>query len=275
MDKIIGQEKTKKSISKIFTIFKNSEAVIRPHFILTGPSGSGKSHIIKIMCDEFKLHFIEVNAAQLTKEGTSGNSLSKVLTPLMRIGKRPTIVFVDEFDKLFLSGNSNESDAHESTIGVQNEFLKILESNTTSVFGDYGKYISVSCNNVLFIFAGAFNNEEDINLDRLRELGLKTEFLGRVNIIYNVEKLSLDDLYAIVDSSELLEQYCQLFENVDKNEVAEKIKLYLKNTIENNSIGARLISALIHQYFINGKLDDTIVSKSSFSKPINNTLTLE
>ena len=28
-----------------------------------------------------------------------------------------------EFDKLFISGNSNDSQAHETTTGVQNELL--------------------------------------------------------------------------------------------------------------------------------------------------------
>ena len=32
---------------------------------------------------------------------------------------------------------------------------------------------------------GAFNGEEDIDIDRLREIGLKTEFLGRVGIVFN------------------------------------------------------------------------------------------
>ena len=73
-------------------------------------------------------------------------------------------MFVDEFDKLFISGNSNSSLANEVTVGVQNEFLKVLESPTTSVYGDYGKYYEVDISRVLFVFAGAFNNEEKITV---------------------------------------------------------------------------------------------------------------
>jgi len=176
---IVGQDKVKKEVQRILDIFKNSESEIRPHFILTGSSGSGKSATIKTLAEQNKLGFIEINAAQLTKEGTSGNSLSKALTPLVAMGGRQTVVFVDEFDKLFISGNSNSDLAHESTNGVQNEFLKVLESDTATVFGDYGKYITAPTKDVLFIFAGAFNGEEEIDIDRLRELGIKTEFLGR------------------------------------------------------------------------------------------------
>lgn len=37
------------NIRRILDIFVASEASIRPHFILTGPSGSGKSHTIQAL----------------------------------------------------------------------------------------------------------------------------------------------------------------------------------------------------------------------------------
>lgn len=195
MSKIIGQDKLIKEVNRIFQVFINSNCEIRPHFILTGESGSGKSFTIKQLCGMNELNFLEVNAAQITKEGISGNSLSKILSPLANYSHTPIVVFVDEFDKLFINGNTNSQLANESTASVQNEFLKLLESDTTSVFGDYGKYISVPIDNVLFVFAGAFNNEPHITLDRLRDFGVKTEFLGRVGLIYNTKPLTLEDLY--------------------------------------------------------------------------------
>lgn len=204
MSKIIGQDKLIKEVNRIFQVFVNSNCKIRPHFILTGESGSGKSFTIKQLCDMNELNFLEVNAAQITKEGISGNSLSKILSPLVNYSHTPIVVFVDEFDKLFINGNTNSQLANESTASVQNEFLKLLESDTTSVFGDYGKYISVPIDNVLFVFAGAFNNEPHITLDRLRDFGVKTEFLGRVGLIYNTKPLTLEDLYSILECSDLL-----------------------------------------------------------------------
>ena len=267
--KIVGQDNLIKEVNKILEIFKASECMVRPHFILTGPSGSGKSFTIKNMTTEHDLGFLEVNAAQLTKEGTSGNSLSKALGPLLQMGAKPCVVFVDEFDKLFISGNSNDSHAHESTTGVQNEFLKVLESDTASVFGDYGKYINVPAKNVLFIFAGAFNGEEDITLDRLREIGLKTEFLGRVGLVYNTKALTIDDMFAIIDKSELLDSYLKLFEDVDRETVVYKLKAHIKKHNEMNTLGARLINTLIHQYFIKGgKLGEKEVKEISFQKKL-------
>lgn len=268
-NKVIGQENLLNEVSKVLEIFKASECKIRPHFILTGSSGSGKSFTIKNLAIKHELGFLEINAAQLTKEGTSGNSLSKALSPLMQFTNRPTIVFVDEFDKLFISGNSNDSSAHESTTGVQNEFLKVLESDTASVFGDYGKYVNVSCGNVLFIFAGAFNGEQDIDLDRLRELGLKTEFLGRVGLVYNTSPLTLQDLFSILENSELLSNYLKLFEDADREAVIYKIKAYLQKSYEMNTLGARLVNTLINQYFIKGgNLDEKQVKEISFQKKL-------
>lgn len=265
---IIGQEILVDEVSKIFDIFKTSECAIRPHFILTGSSGSGKTHTIKTLSAKHDLSFIEINAAQLTKEGTSGNSLSKALSPLLQIGNKPCICFVDEFDKLFISGNSNDSCAHETTTGVQNEFLKVLEADTASVFGDYGKYITVPASNVLFIFAGAFNGEDNINLDRLREIGIKTEFLGRVGLVYNTKPLSLESLYQIIDNSSLLKMYCRLFKNAPKDKIIKELKEYVQKTYELNTLGARLINTLIHQYFIKGKLEDEVVEEISFQKQL-------
>lgn len=77
----------------------------------------------------------------------------------------------------------------------RNEFLKVLESDTTSVFGDYGKYINASTKKVLFVFAGAFNNEPNITLDRLFDFwSLKQNSWGELDFVYNTKPLTLEDL---------------------------------------------------------------------------------
>ena len=255
--------------SKIIDIFKASEGELRPHFIVTGPSGSGKSATIQYLATQADLEFVEINAAQLTKEGTAGNSLSKALSPLLQKSGQLTICFVDEFDKLFISGNSNCSLAHESTNGVQNEFLKVLESDETSVFGDYGKYINTSVKNVLFVFAGAFNGEENITVDRLRDFGIKTEFLGRVGLVYNLPKISLDSMLNILNNSDHLAKYLLLFPTADKQTVIDTISKHIKLNYEKNTLGIRYINSLITQYFIKGgSLSNEDVTTISFQKTL-------
>ena len=257
-----------KAIKRILDIFTTSDGEVRPHFIISGPSGSGKSHTIQTLANLMEIPMIEVTAAGLTKEGTAGNSLSKALTPLLQYGNSPVICFVDEFDKLFVAGNSNSDLAHEVTHGVQNEFLKALEGST-SVFGDYGKYINVKTDNVLFIFAGAFNGEENMTLDRLRELGLKTEFLGRVGLVYGLEKVSLQDMYKILENSKLLEKYCMLCPTYNRDVVVTEIMKVIKDNYEKNTIGVRMINTLLHQYFIEGGIKPKEVKKSTFQKTLD------
>lgn len=241
-----------KELQRVIEIFINSECELRPHFILTGASGSGKSHIIAKLAEELDVGFLDINAAQLTKEGTAGNSLSKALSPLSNFAGKPTICFVDEFDKLFISGNTNSDLAHETTNGVQNEFLKVLEADTASVYGDYGKYVNISTKNVLFIFAGAFNGEENITLDRLREMGIKTEFLGRVGLVFNTQRISLESMLTILKNSMVLTKYLALFEDVKRDDVINTLVPVITSEYEKNTLGVRMINTLIHQYFIKG-----------------------
>lgn len=270
MKEIIGQTEARKEIGKVFDVFVASQGYIRPHFILTGQSGCGKSYIIKSLTKSKGLNFLEINAAQITKEGTSGNSLSKALAPLANAKNCLTVVFCDEFDKLFISDNSNSSVANATTIGVQNEFLKILESDTTSVFGDYGKYNVIDISKTLFVFAGAFNNEEHIDLDKLRSFGIKTEFLGRVGLVYNLNRLTLEDLYLILENSELLDAYLQIFSDVDRMTAIATIKKYIAEHYEHNDLGARMVHTLIHQYFIKGgKLGEKDVKEVTFQKKLS------
>lgn len=255
------------SMRQIFTIFQASRGAIRPHFVLTGPSGSGKSHNVEFLAEELDIEVIQINAAGLTKEGTSGNSLSKALTPLLNKGSSPVICFVDEFDKLFISGNNNSDLAHETTNGVQNEFLKVLEG-FASVFGDYGKYVNIKTDNVLFVFAGAFNGEENVDIDRLRDFGLKTEFLGRVGLAYGMSKITLEDMAKILDKSKLLKDYLKLFADTKKPAVVSAVMDVVRQNFEKNTLGVRILTTLIHQYFIEGGLKKKSTERTTFQRTL-------
>lgn len=268
MTQIPEQLKVVNNLRRIIEIYKASEGIIRPHFTITGASGSGKSHCIQSLALESEINFFEINAAQLTKEGTSGNSLSKALGV---IAQRPGlgICFVDEFDKLFISGNQNSDLAHETTNGVQNEFLKVLESSTTAVFGDYGKYVNIKIDHILFVFAGAFNGQENITIDDLRSFGIKTEFLGRVGLIYNLEKLSINSLHTALLNSPLLAHYLRLFPEISKEKAVFDIMEAVSQVYEQNTLGIRLLNNLLHQYFIQGGLEKKVIEQTSFQKTLS------
>lgn len=257
--KIYGQEHLIKQLDIAYKAFKHSDGLLKPHHILTGPSGNGKTAVVNYFCTKYKLNFLEINGAGLTKEGMSGNSVSKALSGMNTNQHVPTVVFVDEWDKMYITSDGTCDNIHEATRGVQNEFLKILEGGKAQVFGDYGKYASVDMNKVMFVFAGAFNNEENINLKRLSELGVKREFLGRVPHVYEIKKLSLENLLLIAEEHPLLDQWLSFAadpESDDKElmkwECLKSLKDYISKNYDDNVIGARWIPALIQKYFLNG-----------------------
>lgn len=120
--------------------------------------------------------------------------------------------------------------------------------------------------NVLFVFAGAFNGEENLTLDRLRELGLKTEFLGRVGLVYGLPKVSLEDMERILQTSTLLDNYLKLCPSHNRDVVTTAIMDVVRSNYEKNTIGVRMINTLLHQYFIEGGLKPKEVKKTTFQK---------
>lgn len=230
-------------------VFHASEGDIRPHFHLTGDSGSGKSFLAKMICNELKIPLIEVNAAGLTTEGLSGNSLSKALRKLREHWNGPNVILVDEFDKLF-QRNGETTEGFRSA--VQDEFLMALESKHTSVFTDYGKYEPVVIENSLFIFAGAYSNQKIETMQELKDAGLRREFVGRVPLVLMTEQTTLAELEAAIPSIDLFIKYRKLFNKTRQGvDVANIVKM-LKEQNEEMNIGIRLLNSVIHQYFMRG-----------------------
>jgi hypothetical protein len=67
-----------------------------------------------------------------------------------------------------------------------------------------------------------------------------------------LEKLTVSSLIAILVASPLLDMYLNLFSDVKKEKVVKKISKFIEEYYENNTLGARLVNTLIHQYFIKG-----------------------
>lgn len=245
------QERIVQQLTHVMDVFYRSEAAIRPHFHLTGPSGSGKSFLIGMLAKEAGINMIEVNAAQLTAEGLSGNSLSKALRKLREHWNEPNIVFVDEFDKLF-QRNGETTEGFRSI--VQDEFLTALESKYTSIFTDYGKYEPIRIDNSLFIFAGAYSNQKIDNLQALRDTGMRTEFVGRVPLVFYTEAVPLSELARHITNVGLYQEYKKLYPATIDKTASRGIVNMLEVQSKDTPIGIRLLNSVIHQYFMKGIL---------------------
>lgn len=234
-------------IEHYLTILKYSDGAIRPNFFLIGGTGSGKTHTIRACVQKLGLEYIEVNAAAITREGHSGNSISKALGPLKFCQHKPTVVFVDEFDKTILGSSGY---AHDSTADLQYEFLKLLEDGHVSIFADYGKYVETSVSKCLFIFGGTFNGAEISSLDGLTQFGIRTEFLGRVGQLVTTSPVSLESLLDMVEEHKLTNSYLELF-NIEKQVAVAGIQEILINAFDDSDIGVRLLDSSIHNFFLN------------------------
>lgn len=240
-------------IEHLFRVMKQSESgnecTIRPHFFVTGPTGSGKTHIIQTAAGRHKMPTFTINAAQLTAEGLSGNSLSKAMRPLRMHWDKPNIIFVDEFDKLFQRNGEQQGD-HQTA--VQDEFLGVLEATHASVFTDYGKYDQFSVAKTLFVFAGAFNGQKIDNHKALKEAGMRAEFIGRVPLIFMTDEISLDSILESVEHMKVFQEYVRLSPRHQKNKpkALKEVRLAIREHFEDNEIGLRIIPYIIHQYFM-------------------------
>lgn len=233
----------------ILNVHLESEGEIRPHFHLTGPSGSGKSYLLSQICEELQMKMIEVNAAGLTAEGLSGNSLSKALRKLREHWNEPNVIFVDEFDKLF-QRNGETTEGFRSM--VQDEFLTALESKYTSVFTDYGKYEPIQINKALFVFAGAYSNQKITTIGELQSAGLRTEFVGRVPLVLATEEVPLDELRKHVDKTKLFTQYAKHY-GLNRDAQRKAVQWIIARMDEQRremTIGIRLLNSTIHQFFM-------------------------
>ena len=247
---ITSQKNAIQVINRILSNYLKSQGNIRPHFLLSGKSGVGKSFILEELAKKHAIAFVNINAAQLTREGISGNSLSKSLEGLKRLQNKPAIVLLDEFDKLFNGVNGGTGDERS---GVQSEILHIISSGIAQLIGDYGHYMEVSTRNILFVFAGAFLGEEQLSPEKLLKMGMFPELLGRVNIHVPIPDIDCADLIKAMKADPLLAQYFfvnNITEPEQKNQIQDAIAVELEKQYKTNVIGYRLITRLIHQYFL-------------------------
>lgn len=258
------QQDAAQRINHYCTILKYSDGAIRPNFFLIGETGSGKTHTVRSVVDELNLDYIEVNAASITREGHSGNSLTKALGQLKFTQHNPTVVFVDEFDKTILGSSGY---AHDSTADLQYEFLKLLEDGTVDLFADYGKYVKASVSKCLFIFAGTFNGADVQELDDLAQFGIRSEFLGRVGQMVVTERATLDSLLDMVPNHKLLTGYLALFPKVPKDKAVEGIQDIIEARFDDARIGVRMVDSAVHDFFLALPYAPTQPQEPSRKKP--------
>jgi len=169
----------------------------KQNVLLLGPTGVGKTHLIRSAADLIGVPFVKADATKFSETGYVGGDVDDLVRDLIRRTggdiKRAShgIIYLDEVDKL--AGSSDGGGRDVSGRGVQTNLLKLMEDGDVPVLSPNdvtgqlqsamsaargnasGQPDTISTRHILFIASGAFVGIDQIIRDRLTspQLGLE------------------------------------------------------------------------------------------------------
>lgn len=280
MDKnMVGQDVLKKKLCIMLYQWKYHD--VRSTLLMVGASGSGKNHMIETIRSFPDLGFpvVSYDCSALTPNGFTGADVRDIFKKVRqaclrtamadqsdRAGKiEKCIVFLDEVDKII---NFNHDSRGESVNAmVQQQLLSSL-AGTENIEG-------VDTSKILFILGGAFPRIDDLKKDKgknpigfnsaseicvdlkdsLRDqiiaIGGEVEFVGRIEDIVQMSRLTKDDLRSILmdENIGVFTEKKKLYQESGLDlEIEEDTIEAIVDLIEKEDAGARSAKNILNQF---------------------------
>jgi ATP-dependent Clp protease ATP-binding subunit ClpX len=167
--------------------------MIKNNIIMIGPTGVGKTYLIKLIATKLGVPFVKGDATKFSETGYVGGDVEDLVRDLVYEAgddielAQYGIIYIDEIDKIASSNQLIGPDV--SRTGVQRALLKPMEETDVDLkvshdpisqiqaienYRKTGKKEkrTVNTRNILFIVSGAFNHLEKIIQKRMQEKGI-------------------------------------------------------------------------------------------------------
>ncbi len=208
---------------KLETSTEDFEALvgnIKSNILMIGPTGVGKTYLIKLIAKKIGVPFVKGDATKFSETGYVGGDVDDLVRNLVHEANGDTklaeygIIYLDEIDKIASSGSGVGPDVSRS--GVQRNLLKLMEEGEVDMKVPHdlaaqmeaameaqrtGKVSrkKINTRNILFVTSGAFSNLSDIIRKRLNQ-----QPMGFTNRDSDVLKVSDEDILKRVRSEDLI-----------------------------------------------------------------------
>jgi endopeptidase Clp ATP-binding regulatory subunit ClpX len=169
---------------------KEFQNYTKQNIILIGPTGVGKTFLIRKAADLIGVPFVKADATKFSETGYVGGDVEDMVRDLLRLADGDVtraqygIIYIDEIDKIAAANILTGRDV--SGRGVQTNLLKLMEETEVPArsqndiagqiqammdFTQRGRKppATINTRHILFIVSGAFGGLEQIVRRRLRE----------------------------------------------------------------------------------------------------------
>lgn len=253
---IVSQDE---QIMQILTaLFKNQKVVnsnldndliakLKENILIYGPSGTGKTEILKRISKLYNIPIVIEDATSLSETGYQGRKITDMLEDLCLAANEDIglaergILVIDEFDKL--AEKMNDGSSHVSRLGVQRSLLKLLDG--TIFYFDNKQFDS---SKLTIVVLGAFTGitlEKDykkLTTEDFVKYGIMRELIGRFSKTIAMNSLTKEDIIQILKNSNFspINTYKKLFEMLQVQfSFSEEFIEYIANLAMLKNSGAR------------------------------------